>query len=219
VPAYTIHRLPAALSYEAAALVEPLAVGIHAVKQGAVQPGATVAVLGAGPIGLSTLQAARVAGAGRVLVFELAERRRALALAMGAEAVLDPREPDVVRKLFAMTDGMGVDVSFDCAGVPASPALAIEVARRGGRAVIVAVYDEPSQLHFNRIMFFEKHVVGAIGYSDEFPATIALLNDGRLRGEPLISAKIGLSEVIAKGFQALVERKDENIKVLVSPEG
>jgi len=218
VPAYTLHRLPPALSYELAALVEPLAVAVHAVRQGGVQPGSTVAVFGAGPIGLSVLQAARAAGAARVLVFEIAQRRQRLALALGAEAILDPREPEIVRQFFALTSHMGVDVSFDCAGAPASAPMAIEVVRRGGRAVIVAVFEQPSQLHFNRVMFFEKQVVGAIGYSDEFPATIALLADGRLRGEPLISAKIGLRDIVAHGFEALVERKDEHVKILVSPE-
>ena len=83
--------------------------------------------------------------------------------------------------------------------------------------VKVAVFEQTTQLDLNRVQIFEKHIVGSVCYHDEFEAAIPLLVDGRIRAEPLISAKITLEDVVPKGFEALAERKDENVKILVSP--
>ncbi|MCC7104723.1 MAG: 2,3-butanediol dehydrogenase [Chloroflexi bacterium] len=219
VPAYTVFRLPEGLSYEIAALAEPTAVAVHAVKRGQVQVGDTVCVFGAGPVGLLTLQAARAAGAARVYVVELADARKQLALALGAESVLDPREGEVVKRLFRLTDGIGVDVSFECIGGAETAPQAIEAARRGGRAVMAGIFHEQTSLHFNRVVMFEKEVVGSIGYAGEFRAALPLLADGRILAEPLITARIALADFVEEGLTRLMSERDRQVKILVNPSG
>ena len=217
VPSYAVFKLPAGLSEEVAALSEPTAVAIHAVNRGGVRPGDTVCVFGAGAIGLLTLQAARAAGASKVYVVELAEARKELALSLGAELVLDPRDGEVPKRLFALTNGIGVDVSIECIGGAETAPQAIEAARRGGRVAVAGIFREKSSVQFNRIVMYEKEVVGSIGYAGEFRAALPMLADGRIRAEPLITAKIPLSDFVEGGLRALIDQEDKQVKILVRP--
>lgn len=83
--------------------------------------------------------------------------------------------------------------------------------------MIVGIFEKPSQLHFNELVFFEKEVVGSLAYYGEFDTAISLLADGRIVGEPLITGKIKLDDIVEKGFEELIAHKESNIKILVSP--
>jgi len=218
VPAYTLYKLPPAIPSEIGALVEPIAVGIHAVRRGHVLVGDTVAILGAGTIGLVTLQAAKAAGASKVFSIEMAKARKEFAKKLGATAVIDPTETDVVEEVKRQTGGLGVDVAIECIGNEKTGPQAIQLTRRGGKAVIVGIFERPSELHFNELVFNEKEVVGSLAYYGEFDTAIALLADGRIVGEPLITGKIRLQDLVEKGFEELVAHKESNIKILVSPD-
>ncbi|AET69763.1 theronine dehydrogenase-like Zn-dependent dehydrogenase [Desulfosporosinus orientis DSM 765] len=217
VPAYTMYKIPDDMSYEAAAVIEPIAVGIHAVRQAPVIEGDKVVVLGAGTIGLATLQAAKAAGASRVYVIEMAKARKEYALNMGATAVFDPREVDVVAKIKELTDGLGADVTFECVGNEKTAPLAIQLARKSGKVVMVGIFERESSFNFFEVTANEKHIIGSLAYNGEFATAIDLLNDGRLSAEPMITGKIKLEDIIEKGFDELVNRKEANIKILVSP--
>ena len=218
VPAYTVFKLPPQISYEAGALVEPLSIGIRAVKQGKVSPGDTVAIWGAGPVGLLALQAARTAGATKVFVIEVAKRRKECAIELGATAVLDPNDGSPVREIYRMTDGIGVDVALECVGDKVTGEQTMRMSRRGGRVVYVGVFHEPGQVDFNRIGVFEREISGVFVNNGEFEPAIAYLADGRVKAEPLISGKITIDE-INKGLEELSNHKDRSIKLLVSMEG
>jgi len=218
VPAYTLYKLPPEIPSDIGALVEPIAVGIHAIRRGHVLEGDTVAIVGAGPIGLVTLQAARAAGASKVFCIEIAKARKEFAQKLGATAVVDPTETDVIEEIRRLTDGLGVDVAIECVGGEGTAPLAIQLTRVGGRAVIVGIFEKPSQLHFNELVFYEKEVYGSLAYYGEFDTAIALLADGRIVGEPLITGKIKLDEIVEKGFEELIAHKESNIKILVSPD-
>ncbi|MBT9142962.1 MAG: Sorbitol dehydrogenase [Dehalococcoidia bacterium] len=230
VPAYTLYKLLPEISSEAGALIEPIAVGVHAIRRGHVLVGDTVAIVGTGTIGLVSLQAARAAGASKVFCLEMArargpvemararkEARKEFAKKLGATAVVDPTETDAVEEVRRLTGGLGVDVAIECVGGEETASLAIQLTRRGGKTVIVGIFEKPSQLHFNELVFNEKEVVGSLAYYGEFATTIALLADGRLVAEPLITGKIKLDDIVEKGFEELVARKGSNIKILVSP--
>ena len=218
VPAYTLYKLLPEISYEAGALVEPIAVGVHAIRRGHVLVGDTVAIVGAGTIGLVTLQAARAAGASKVFSLEMARARKEFATKLGATAVVDPSKTDAVEEVRRLTGGLGVDVAIECVGGEKTAPLAIQLTRRGGKTVIVGIFEKPSELHFNELVFNEKEVIGSLAYYGEFATTIALLADGRLVAEPLITGKIKLDDIVEKGFEELVAHKESNIKILVSPE-
>lgn len=217
VPAYTIYKIPDDMSYEVAAVIEPIAVGIHAVRMAPVIEGDIVVVLGGGTIGLATLQAAKAAGASKVYVIEMAKARKEYALNMGATAVFDPREVDVVAKIKELTDGLGADITFECIGNEKTAPLAIQLARKSGKVVMVGIFERESTFNFFEVTANEKHIIGSLAYNGEFSTAIALMNDGRIQGEPMITGKIKLDDIIEKGFEELVNRKEVNIKILVSP--
>jgi len=217
VPAYTMYKIPDDMSYEAAAVIEPIAVGIHAVRQAPVMEGDIVVVLGAGTIGLATLQAAKAAGASKVYVIEMAKARKEFALNMGATAVFDPSEVDVVAKIKELTDGLGADITFECIGNHKTAPLAIQLARKSGKIVMVGIFERESTFNFFEVTATEKHIIGSLAYNGEFKTAIDLMNDGRIKAEPMITGKIKLEDIIEKGFDELVNHKEENIKILVSP--
>lgn len=216
VPAYTMYKIPDNISYETGALIEPLAVGVHAVRRAPLKQGDTAVVLGAGTIGLVTLMAARAAGARKVYTIEMAKARKEYALKSGATAVLDPSEMDVVAKIRELTGG-GADVVFECIGNDQTGPLAVELARSAGKVVIVGIFEKESAFHFNSLSFTEKTVMGSLAYYGEFGSAIDLVADGRINVEPLVTGKISINDIVEKGFEELVNRKEENIKILVRP--
>lgn len=217
VPDFGLYKLPDNVSSEAGALVEPLAVGSHGVRQAPVIQGDTVVILGAGPIGLATLQSARSAGASKIFIIEIAEKRKEYARQLGATAVFDPRFEDVFKRVWEATGGFGADVAFECIGNEKTAPMAVNLTRKGGKTVIVGLFEKESSVNFNNIMLAERHVIGVFGHRGEFSVVIDLLADGRIKAEPMITRKISLDDIVEKGFKELVNRKEENIKILVTP--
>jgi L-iditol 2-dehydrogenase len=140
LPTDQLLHIPRGLSYEHASLVEPLSVVVHSMKFAALRMGDTVAIFGGGPIGLLTAAAAKASGAGRVWVVEPRKHRRDLAIAMGADDVLDP--DGCVSEILRATGNRGVDCSFDCAAKETTTNLAMEVSRRAGRLVLTGIHAE-----------------------------------------------------------------------------
>ncbi len=214
---YMCYRLPPEVSYEIGALVEPFAATVRAVKKANVKPGETVAVVGAGAIGLMAFQAAKIAGAGQVVVFETAARRQELALQTGASALIDPVKQDPREAIEDLTDGAGADVVIECAGVEATGILAGQVARRMGRVVVMGVFEKPALLNYTDLVYGEKTVTGSMGGYGVFDEAIQMMADGRFNGEPLITGRIKLDDILEKGFKTLIKHKEANVKILVSP--
>ncbi|TGE39303.1 2,3-butanediol dehydrogenase [Desulfosporosinus fructosivorans] len=217
VPVNTLYKLSDNISYEAGALIEPLAVGFHAVRQAPLLAGESVVILGAGTIGLSTLQAARAAGASKIFVIEVARARKEYALKLGATAVFDPTEVDVVQKVREATGGLGADVSLECIGHEKTVPLAIDLARSAGKVVLVGIPERESSMNFFGVVATEKKITGCLCYNGEFAPVIDLLGDGRLQAEPLITGKIKIDDIVNKGFEELVNNKEQNIKIIVTP--
>jgi (R,R)-butanediol dehydrogenase/meso-butanediol dehydrogenase/diacetyl reductase len=199
------------------ALVEPLAVGYHAVRLSGLRPGGTAAVFGGGPIGLVTAAALRAAGAGKVIVVEPAAARKAKAQDAGADVVLDPMGPDVPDAIRELTGGAGADVAFECAGIDAVLASAIGSVRPGGTVVNVAIWGHVPQVAMNELVFSEVSVIGSLAYCGDHTGTIALLREGKVDAEQFITGRIGLDDLVTRGFRELIDNKEENVKILVSP--
>jgi len=142
LPAVNFRPIPAPLSHEEATLAEPLAIALHSLHLVSIQPGETVAVIGAGPIGLLTVAALRVANAGRIWVVEPLAHRRELARGLGADAVLEPGE--ALEEILQATGRRGVDCAIDCAAGEHSTNQAIQLARNAGRAAITGIHSTPN---------------------------------------------------------------------------
>lgn len=138
-PAHLLFPLPGALSDADGAMLEPLGIGLHALSLARLAPGETVAVLGAGCIGLLLIQLCRAAGAARIFATEPLPHRREAARRYGATDLLDPARDDVAAAIRDLTGGRGVDVALEAAGAPDTPAQAVAAVRPGGRVVLVGI--------------------------------------------------------------------------------
>lgn len=128
-------------SFDEAAMIEPMAVGVYAVDLAEMAGGEPLAILGVGAIGLSVLQAAKVVGAGNLVVSDPIRERRELALKLGADVAIDPTEPGATERILSEADG-GAEVVFECAGMPDAVWQSVEVVRPKGRVVVVGIPEE-----------------------------------------------------------------------------
>jgi (R,R)-butanediol dehydrogenase/meso-butanediol dehydrogenase/diacetyl reductase len=205
------------LGTDVGALVEPLAVAYHAVRLSGARPGHTALVFGAGPIGLVTTAAVRARGVEQIVVVEPAAVRKAKAPVAGADHVLDPTSVDVTEAVFELTDGRGADVSFECAGIDAVLATAIRSTRAGGTCVNVAIWGHEAKVAMNDLVFREVSVLGSLAYANDHPATIEMIASGAVDPFQFITGRIALDDIVAKGFEELINHKEENVKILVRP--
>ncbi|HEY8122102.1 MAG TPA: zinc-binding dehydrogenase [Myxococcota bacterium] len=206
----------AGITDEAAAMLEPATVALHAVRRTPLHLGDACVVLGAGPIGLLTQQCARAAGAGAVVVVEPHPVRRERAKQLGATAVVDPRSEDVVQRVKQLLGPLGADVVFECAGIPQTIDQSASLAKRGGVVSLVGLANAPAQISPGTWLVNEIRLVASLGYLyEEFDLTMALVQDGRLALAPLHTKTVGLHELDA-AF-ALLNDSPAEIKILVRP--
>ncbi|MDQ0207489.1 2,3-butanediol dehydrogenase [Alkalicoccobacillus murimartini] len=210
-----VFKLPDTLSYELAALVEPIAVVLQAIRKSTFKIGDSVALFGAGPIGLLLSECLRAAGASKIFVAEVSEERRELALKMGADVVLNPVKEDVVQVIKDHTNG-GVDVSFDVAGVEATFVQSVDVIKPNGEFMIVSIFAKPISYHPTTQVIGEKKINSSLGYNNIFAQAINLLSKGSLNVEPIITSTITLDNIVEDGFEKLLNDKTE-CKILVRP--
>lgn len=214
-------QLPGWVSFEEATYAEPLACGVHAVKRSAMKPGARVAVIGAGTIGLMTLQAALVCGAGAVYVFDPNPRRRDLAKAVGATAVFDPAAGDPGKELARLTENRRADVVIECAGIPAALPLANTLAGRGAVILSMGMQGGGVTLDVRDMFMREKSLVFSIGYNnDDYLAAVSFISNGRIKTDELLTTgRIPLADVLTSGFESLLgPQRLEHCKILVCPD-
>jgi len=216
--AYQCYHLNDAISDEIGALVEPFSATVRAVAQARPGPEDSVAVVGAGPIGLMALMAARLQGARQVVALEVAERRIEAARLCGADAVIDPSREDAEKRTRELTDGQGFDVVVECAGQPATVLLAGRLTRTRGRLVIMGVFEKPAPLDLTDIVFREKVVSGSMSGYGLYDETIRMMTNPGFRGDVLITDRIGLDDLVGKGYHGLLHEKDKHVKMLVRPE-
>jgi 2-desacetyl-2-hydroxyethyl bacteriochlorophyllide A dehydrogenase len=215
VPGGNVFPLADDVSDEAGALVEPLAVAVHAVRLVEPVQGATVLVLGLGTIGLQVIQTLRAYGAGRVIGVDLSGTRIDAASALGAEAI-DASTGAGAGLAAVLGEGEEIDVVFECSGAAAGAEAALQHVRAGGTIVVLALYDDPITLDPTALVQREIRLQGSIAYtSDDFREAVRLLSTGQAETQPLITHRKPLDE-IGDAFSVQL-RKDESIKVLVTP--
>jgi (R,R)-butanediol dehydrogenase/meso-butanediol dehydrogenase/diacetyl reductase len=212
-----LFRLPDNVSFEQGALVEPLSTSLHAVRLSRVRPGDSVVVIGAGMIGLGTIQFLKLAGAGQIIALEISEAKAGLALKAGADIVLDPlKEGEGLQAhILDLTDGVGAEVVYECSGVPFGFQNAMYFAKSGGQVMIVGIVDKEVAFTPFRMVLTEIEMKAVLGYYDEFDYVIRFLSQGRLNTDILISGIVPLSDV-EKGFDRLLSSRDD-VKILVRP--
>jgi (R,R)-butanediol dehydrogenase/meso-butanediol dehydrogenase/diacetyl reductase len=208
--------LPDSVGFEEGAMVEPLAVGLHAVDEAAFPIGARVLIIGAGPIGLSVTAFARLRGASRVVVSEKAPARREAAEAFGATDTIDPSAVANLGEAFADTTGGPPDVIFDCVGVPGMLQACVDLSRPRGTIVTVGVCMKEDKLIPISAILKELRVQFILGYVDrDFPKVLDFLGQGLIDAKRMLTDNVGFDR-LPKAFEAL-RKPSGQIKVLVRP--
>jgi L-iditol 2-dehydrogenase len=180
------HRVPESVSDDAAALCEPLSVGIAAVRKAGLDGGARVLITGAGPIGIVLTQLARAYGATDIVVSDPDEARRTQAKEFGATAVLDPTAVPI--------GDLGVDAFIDASGAPSAVVDGIRAVRSAGTVVLVGSGAESMELPTQLIQNRELVLTGVFRYANTWPTALALVGSGRVNLDAMVSARFPLEK-------------------------
>jgi len=220
VPTSTLYHLPDNVPLEIGALVEPLAVGWHAVKISPFKKDNVALVLGGGPIGISTILALKAKGCNRIIVSEVSRKRQEFARKFGAHYIIDPTKEDLAKRCRELTGGKGVHVVYDCAGVQAALNQAVHATRARGCIVNIAIWEKPCTIFTNDFNFKERTYMGIATYEiGDFQEVIDALSRGDMDPKEMITQRIALTEVEEKGFKSLINDKDNQVKILVEVGG
>lgn len=218
VPAYQPHRRPADLPRELASLVEPAAVSVHGWRLANVQRPATVVVVGIGNIGLLAILVARALGVEDIMAIGKYAPRQELARHYGASLVLDPQDPALQSLILERSDSLGADLVIEAAGSPSSLRTAVDVARKGGKIIILGVFHQEVALDYRSILMMEKQLIGSVIYQrQDFAEAINIIAQGRVDLARHITAELPLSDIVSRGFIPLCEDKAAHIKIQIHP--
>ncbi len=216
VPSRILYRLPEKLSFTEAAMLEAVSVALHGVSLAQISTGCAALVVGAGMIGLLTLQALRAAGCSRIFVTDLDSTRLKLAREVGATAVLSS-DADVVEQIMQLTEGAGVDVVIEAVGRNETVKVAIESVRKGGTVVLVGNISPEVTLPLQKVVTRQIRLQGSCASSGEYPRALELLASGAIQVAPLITAIAPLEEG-PRWFERLYAREPNLMKVILTPE-
>ncbi len=213
-PADFAYKIPDSLSLDAAALIEPLSVGIHACRRGNLTAGQSVFIAGAGPIGLTSLAAAKAFGATDIFISDVRPHRLEIAKKMGATHVFDARE-DAEATVQEATGGRGVDLAIECAGAEPAFMSCLKTAKSGGTVVIVGLGDNSTyQVPMVELAVKELDLKGIFRYVYTYPAAINLLTSGAVDLDPMITHHFPLDDMLT-GFEYAEKGTDGAVKVMI----
>ncbi|CAG8938056.1 unnamed protein product [Penicillium salamii] len=223
VKAMNCIALPPNVSLKSAALIEPFAIGRHCITSSGFKKGQSVLICGAGPIGLAMVLLVRAMGASKIIVTEVLESRMMQAQKFGADTVINPLQISADKGL-SSEDTIenavpgGVDIAFDAIGYQSTLDLCISKVKPGGVIFNVAIHKKPLSLNLNDLAMKEKKLTGGICYfQEDFDVIIALLAEGKLDAEQMITSIVPLSKVVEEGFEELVHNREAHIKILIKP--
>lgn len=215
VPEKKVLRLPGNISFEEAALVEPVAVAVHAVRKAKQKINDVVVILGAGTIGLLVMQVAKLAGAGKVIVTDVLDYRLKKAGELGADRLVNPASQDLIKIIQEKYGRNEVDLIYDCVGIEETISQAIQIARKGIRIMVIGVPEERIEVDLSLIQDRELEIVGSLMYvREDFKAAIDFIQKERLKVKPLVTHHFKLKDV-DKAFHLITEEKKEVLKVLI----
>lgn len=210
-------KLPDGMSFEHGAMIEPLAVAVHAVRRYGDVEGKKVLVLGGGPIGNFVAQTAKAMGATKVLLSELSTYRLDTAKKCGINTV-NPNEKDLKETISECFGADGADVIFECIGINTTMKQAIEYARKGSDIIVVGVFADLGMINMGFIQDHELRLIGTAMYREEdYKKAIELVNEGLIEFDALITHRVKFKDY-AKAYKIIDEQKDKAMKVIIEME-
>jgi L-iditol 2-dehydrogenase len=216
VPRRICYRLPDELPFEKAAMIEAVSVAIHAVSLTPVTLNDTAIVVGAGMIGLLTLQAARLAGCGRVIITDVDQSRLETARQLGASEVILARNTNVAEEVKALTAGLGADIAFECVGATPTIQNSIASTRKGGTVTLIGNITPQVEIPLQSVVSRQIRLQGSCASSGEYPACIDFLARGAIRVDAMLSAIAPMAEG-PRWFERLYQGEPNLMKVVLTP--
>jgi L-iditol 2-dehydrogenase len=218
VPQRILYHLPEGISFAEAAMLEAASVALHAVRVSEIKGGETALVIGAGMIGLLTLQAARAAGCASVLIADIDETRLKLAREVGADATLLGSGERVTAEVMKHTGGRGVDLTLEAVGRNETVSTAIDCTRKGGTVTLIGNIRPEVTLPLQKVVSRQIRLQGSCASAGEYPQAIELIAAGKIKVGPLITAVAPLEDG-PQWFSRLHAGEPNLMKVILSPNG
>lgn len=217
LPAYLLYKLPENVTYQQAAMVEPLSIAYHAATRTKAGPGTSALVVGVGTIGMLLLQVLLAMGAGPVIVVDLDDKKLATALKYGAAAAFNANDPQVVEKIMQLSPkGAGVDVSYDATGIEATVSLCLKTLRLAGKAVLVGNLAPSIAFPLQWVVTRELSLFGSCASAGEYAQCLDLIAAGKVDVDSLISKAVPLSEG-AEWLERIYNKEEGLTKILFLP--
>ena len=216
VPEHILYRLPDNLSFQHAAMVEPVSIAVHAVEITPIPLDATAVVVGAGMIGVFVIQALRAAGCGKVIAVDIDQNKLDFALELGADVGLRGDLVDVQTEVAKLTQGRGANIALEVVGNTAALNTAISAVRKGGHVTVVGNLAPTAEFPLQSVVTRQITVQGSCASCGEYPACLNMIADGKINVEALISSIAPLSEGAA-WFDRLYNKESGLMKVILEP--
>jgi L-iditol 2-dehydrogenase len=216
VPERVVYRLPDSLSFEKAAMVEPVSIAVHGASLTPIRLNDSALVVGCGVIGLLVIQALRLSGCGRIMAVDLDPGRLEMARDLGADVTLPAGKEPVPEKVLDLTGGSGVDLAFDVVGNQAAFESALGGLKKGGHLTLIGNLVPRVDLPLQAVVSRQVSLQGSCASSGQYATCLDLIANGRILVDPLISKVAPLSEG-AKWFKALYQGTEPLLKVILTP--
>jgi L-iditol 2-dehydrogenase len=216
VPQRILYPLPPGISFSEAAMLEAVSVALHAVRVSQAAGGETALVIGAGMIGLLTMQAARAAGCAQVFISDVDSTRLGLAEEIGADKTLHCSGRELAGEIHKLTGGRGVDLVYEAVGRNETVSDAIDAVRKGGTVTLVGNITPEVTLPLQKVVSRQIRLQGSCASAGEYPQAIELIANGKIKVKPLITAVASLEEG-PRWFERLHAREPNLMKVILTP--
>jgi L-iditol 2-dehydrogenase len=216
IPQHIMYKLPDKVSFDQAAMVEPVAVATHAVELTPLKMRDSVLIVGAGMIGLFLIQVLKVSNAGKIIAIDLDEQKLQMANKFGADVTLNASDENLHAKILSETKARGVDVAFEAVGIGPTVNTAIENVRKGGVVTLVGNLAQNIEFPLQSIVTREIRIQGSCAIAGEYPQVLEMIEKGLVDVDSLLSAKAPLSEG-ASWFKRLYDKEPGLNKVILQP--
>jgi L-iditol 2-dehydrogenase len=216
VPQHILYKIPDVVSFDQAAMTEPVSVAMHAVNLTPIAPGDIALVVGVGMIGLFVVQILKLKGCGKIIAVDISQRQLAMAAEFGADVVIDANESETKKKNFSYTKNRGADIAFDAAGIGSTIQKAIEGVRKGGSVTLIGNVSKTVEIPLQSVVTRQIRLQGSCAIAGEYPQVLQLISEGKINVDDMISAIAPLSEG-AEWFNRLYEKEPGVMKVILNP--
>jgi L-iditol 2-dehydrogenase len=216
VPQRILYKLPDKLSFERAAMVEPLSIAFHALKRSPFSLGDTAVVIGVGMIGLLVIQLLKIGGCSRIIAVDMIKAKLELARKFGADVGLKADEADIPSEVNRLTGGIGADVAFEAVGIGSTVKTAVACLRKGGALTLIGNLSPSVDIPLQVVVTRQLSLFGSCASSGEYPQCLELIASEKVDVDSFISTAVPLEEG-ADWFRRLYAGEPGLMKVILKP--